>query len=72
MFFLSITTINPIVLGILLSITLGMLLFITINELIPRIKATKNKKTSIIGIAIGLILVIIASFIYITIKKYII
>ena len=65
MFFLSITTINPIVLGILLSITLGMLLFITINELIPRIKATKNKKTSIIGIAIGLILVIIASFIHI-------
>lgn len=65
MFFLNITTINPIILGILLSITLGMLLFITISELIPRIKATKNPKTTIAAIALGLILVITASFIHI-------
>ena len=58
MFFLDITTINPIVLGILLSITLGMLLFITINELIPRLKASKNKKTSIVGIVLGILITI--------------
>lgn len=65
MFFLDITTINPIILGILLSITLGMLLFITINELIPRLKASKNKKTSIVGTVLGLLIVVIASFIHI-------
>ena len=57
--------INSIILGILLSITLGMVVFITINELIPRAKASKNKKTTIAAILIGLIIVIAASFIHI-------
>lgn len=61
MYFLNITTLNTIVLGILLSITLGMLLFITANELIPRIKGTTNKKTTIISIIIGVVIVLIAS-----------
>lgn len=61
MYFLNITVINTIVLGILLSITLGMLLFITANELIPRIKGTTNKKTTIISIIIGVVIVLIAS-----------
>ena len=61
MYFLNITAINTIVLGILLSITLGMLLFITANELIPRIKGTTNNKTTIISIIVGIIIVAIAS-----------
>ena len=65
MYFLNITTINSIVLGILLSLTLGMVVFITINELVPRAKASKNKKTTIIAFAIGLILVIASAFIHV-------
>ena len=61
MYFLNITVINTIVLGILLSITLGMLLFITANELIPRIKGTTNKKTTIISIIIGVVIVLVAA-----------
>ena len=61
MYFLNITAINTIVLGILLSITLGMLLFITANELIPRIKGTTNKKTTIISIIIGVVIVLVAA-----------
>ena len=65
MYFLNITTINSIVLGMLLSLTLGMVVFITINELVPRAKASKNKKTTIIAFAIGLILVIASAFIHV-------
>ncbi len=61
MFFLNINTINSLVLGILLSITLGMLLFLVISELFPRIRQTKDKKTSFIGVVIGVILILLAS-----------
>ncbi len=60
MFFLNISTINYIILGTLLSITLGMLLFITISELLPRIKETKNKKITYLGIITGLIILLIS------------
>ena len=63
MFFLGLSTVNNILLGILLSITLGMLIFISFNELLPRIKSTKNKKISLTGIIIGIALILIASFI---------
>lgn len=62
LFFLDLTTISPVLLGILLSITLGMLLFISISELFPRVKATKNKKSAYTGIAIGVIIQLIAFF----------
>ena len=57
MYFANIVEVSPIVEGILLSITLGMLIFIDIDELIPRIKRslkTKNKLYTIIGILIGI------------------
>ena len=60
MFFLNLNTINSLILGILLSITLGMLLFIVISELIPRFLLTKDKKTSWIGISLGVIIMLIA------------
>lgn len=63
MFFLNLTSISSIVLGVLLSITLGMLLFISFDELFPRIKATKNKKVTCTGLIIGLIIQLIALFI---------
>ena len=66
MYFLNLNTINPLVQGILLSITLGMLIFIDIDELIPRIKRsikTKNKYSTITGIIIGVIILLISMFI---------
>ena len=63
LFFLDITTISSTILGILLSITLGMLIFISLSELLPRIRATKNKKAAITGIIIGVIIQSIAFFV---------
>ena len=57
-----IKNVEGIVLGILLSVTLGMLLFIVINELIPRIKQIKEKKISILGIITGIIILVISCF----------
>lgn len=63
MFFLNINTINSLILGSLLSLTLGMLLFIMLDELIPRLKVGKNKKVSLSGILLGVFILIIAAFI---------
>lgn len=60
MFFLELTTITDLILGILLSLTFGMLLFISFDELLPRIKTSKNKKTSYIGLLLGVIIIMIA------------
>lgn len=60
MFFLGLTTITDLVLGILLSLTLGMLIFICFDELLPRIKTSKNKKTSYIGLTLGVIIIAVA------------
>lgn len=62
LFFLNLTVVSSIVLGILLSLTLGMLLFIAISELYPRLHALKNKKTAYIGITIGFLIQLIAIF----------
>jgi len=42
---------------------MGMLLFIGIDELLPRIRNTKEKKTSYSGILVGVILLFISSLI---------
>ena len=62
-FFLGLSSISPIISGILLSVTLGMLIFISMTELLPRIKNTKNKKVTYLGITIGVIIQLIALFI---------
>lgn len=62
LFFLNLTAVSSIVLGILLSLTLGMLLFIATSELYPRLHALKNKKTAYIGITIGFLIQLIAIF----------
>lgn len=54
--------ISEFALGILLSLTLGMILYITIFELFPHIKASKDKNCYT-GILIGILIIIISSFI---------
>lgn len=63
MFLLNINTISEVLLGGVLSITLGMLAFIVIDELIPRIINSKNKKYSYIGIGVGILILIVSLFI---------
>lgn len=50
--------INEFVLGILLAITLGMLLYISIFELLPKVVNNIKNKTNIFGIIIGIIVII--------------
>ena len=63
MMLLSGILVNEIVLGVLLSITLGMLIYISIFELLPKMLEMKNKKITISGIATGIILILITMFI---------
>lgn len=63
MYLFNLTSINETILGILLSLTLGMLLFIVIDELYPRIRDTKDKKITYMGIGIGIIILLIGLFI---------
>ena len=60
MFFLNVSTISSVVLGILLSLTLGMLLFIVISELLPRLKQAKDKKILFTGAVLGIVLMLVA------------
>ncbi len=57
--------INPIitdfVIGILISITLGMILYIVLFELLPHVLHGEHKKQSIVGIIIGIIIIIVSS-----------
>lgn len=53
---------SEIVLGVLLSITLGMLVYITVFELLPRMIEMKDKKMSIAGILLGILLIVITLF----------
>lgn len=62
MFFLNLQAINPIVLGILLTTTLGMLIYIIYEELFPRFKESKNKKVSYIGVLVGIVILILSMF----------
>lgn len=60
---LLISNILPeIVVGILLSITLGMIIYIVFMELLPQIIYNKNKKYNILGIILGIIILVISSF----------
>ena len=47
-------------LGMLLSITLGMIIYITLFELLPHILEMKDKKLSIIGIILGIVILFIS------------
>ncbi len=62
MYLLKLTEISSMLLGVLLSLTLGMLIFIVIDELLPRISDVKNKKVSYIGIMVGVTLLVLSMF----------
>ena len=62
-FFLNISQISPLVLGTLLSITLGMLVYIAYEELYKKLKKSKNKKVSYIGVGIGILVLLIAALV---------
>lgn len=49
------------ILGILLSITLGMILYIALAELLEQIINTKNKKETIYGLILGILILIIST-----------
>lgn len=55
--------VNELILGILLSVTLGMLIYISIFELLPKIVEMKNKKIAITGILTGVLLILLTIFI---------
>ena len=59
-FFLNSQVVPEWVLGSLLSITLGMLLFILFSELWPRIRESKFSKERNIGIVVGIIIMLIS------------
>ena len=52
--------VNELVEGILLGLTLGMLIYISIFELLHQIYHMKNKKTTIIGVIIGVALLLVS------------
>lgn len=51
---------NEIIMGVLLSITIGMLLYINIIELLPRLVSSNNKKTVVLSVLSGVIILIIS------------
>lgn len=55
--------IDEFIRGVILSITLGMLVYIIIFELLPHILKNKNKLKSILGIIVGIIIFSISKFI---------
>ena len=52
--------VNELVEGILLGLTLGMLIYISIFELFHQIYHMKNKKIAITGIVIGIVLLVVS------------
>lgn len=63
MYAFKFVVLNEIILGILLSLTLGMLIYIAFNELLDRIKNTKQKQVTYIGLIIGVCLLVISMLI---------
>lgn len=56
----AISPVNEFIIGILISLTIGMMIYLCIIELLSQIIHSKNKKISILGIVLGLILIFIS------------
>lgn len=54
--------ISEFVLGVLLSLTTGMLLYISLCELLPRIIHTEDKKVTALGLILGVVVIGITLF----------
>lgn len=62
MFFLRTELLNDLVIGVLLSITSGMLVYIILFELLPHMMEAKNKRNAFLGIGLGALIFIISMF----------
>lgn len=62
-FFLNNQIVPEWALGSLLSLTLGMLLFILFSELWPRIRKSKFKKERNLGVGLGIVIMLISLFV---------
>ena len=51
--------VNDLIIGIFLSITIGMLLFIAFDELLFKVMASRKEKATILGLISGLIIIVI-------------
>lgn len=60
MYLLAGNAVSDTILAVLLGVTLGMLLYILLFELIPQIRHTKDKKTTISGIILGVFILLIS------------
>lgn len=58
MMFLS-KFINDFILGIFLSVTLGMLFYISVFELLPKVYTNIKNKTTILGLILGILIIIL-------------
>lgn len=57
---LLIDPVSEFIIGVLLALTTGMMLYLTIVELFPQIKHSKHKLSAILGVLLGFILLIIS------------
>lgn len=55
-----ISPVNEFIIGILISLTIGMMIYLCVMELLSQITHSTNKKVSILGIVLGLILIILS------------
>ena len=53
---------NPLILGIALTFTFGMILYIALFEFLPMIISSDEKKMKYIGIIFGIVLMLLTLF----------
>lgn len=63
LYIFNIYQVNDLVIGSMLALTIGMLLYIIIFELYPKVKKTKNKKVTLIGLVCGILLSLLSMLI---------
>lgn len=61
----DISSIMGLLESITITLTIGMLLYILVMELLHKVIHNKDKKTTICGVALGIILLVIAMFIHV-------
>ncbi|MBQ3468571.1 MAG: ZIP family metal transporter [Bacilli bacterium] len=61
MYALNVTALSEVLIGVLLSVTVGMLIYILVNELYPRVKTKKNRQIKTYGVALGIIIMLISA-----------
>lgn len=61
----NINSIMEVLESVSITLTIGMLLYILVMELLPKIIHTDDKKVTICGVCLGILLLIVASFIHV-------